>query len=800
MSKFKFRKVAVLGAGVMGAQIAAHCANANVPVILFDLPSPKSSKNAIVHQAIQRLTQLKPAPLGGKNLSECIQAANYEQDLALISQCDLIIEAIAERLDWKHDLYQKISHYIDKNSIFATNTSGLSISKLSEGLNPELKTRFCGVHFFNPPRYMHLCEIIPSATTSPDVLDHLEKFITTVLGKGVVYAKDTPNFVANRVGVAGMLAVMVEAEKFNLSFEVVDELTGSKLGRAKSATFRTADVVGLDTLQHVIATMQNGLPSDPFAALYNFPKVLTKLIELGHLGQKTKAGFFKKQGNQIFRFDLQQGVYVPATAQAEHRILEILKLKNPADRLLQLRQSQHPQGQFLWAIFRDIFHYVAIHLQSIASSAREIDLALRWGFGWDQGPFEIWQSAGWQHIAQCIQSDIQNGLALCTQPLPDWVFTGIVEQEKGVYCQRGAFSPEQNQFVLPKKLSVYERQLFRQSLFGESTVTPHAAGKTLQEDEVVRIWTHTHNDRVLILSLKTKMHVISSQVIEGIHRAITLAENNYSALVLWSPDEPFSVGADLKEMMTEYQNAGASRIEPMVAAFQNCSMALRNAQVPTVAAISGMALGGGCELAMHCSGRVATWESYLGLVEVGVGLIPAGGGLKEIAMRAAVQANQLDISDPFAFLKHGMLNVSMAKVSGSAWEAKQFGYLLPHDPIVMNSFELLYVALNYAESLAVVGHRSAWVPTVAVAGKTGIATLQAQLINLREGGLISEYDYTLGCAVAEVLCGGQIETGSKVDASWFLHLERQLFMRLLGNLNTQARIQGMLQTGQPVRN
>lgn len=801
MSKFKFRKVAVLGAGVMGSQIAAHCANAQVPVIVFDLPDKKGPKNGIVDRAIHSLTKMKPAPLGAADLAQFIQAANYEEHLALLTECDLIIEAIAERLDLKHDLYKKISNYIGKNTIFATNTSGLPISTLSEGFDQALKKRFCGVHFFNPPRYMHLCELIPSPSTEQTVLDQLETFITSVLGKGVVYAKDTPNFVANRVGVAGMLAVMVEAEKYGLSFEVVDQLTGSKLGRAKSATFRTADVVGLDTMHHVIATMQKGLPQDPFASIYEPPAVLEELIKLGNLGQKTKAGFFKKDGKNILRFDLDQGDYVPADEQADKSILDLLKIPNAADRLAKLRQSEHPQGKFLWAIFRDIFHYVAVHLQEIADSAREVDLAMRWGFGWAHGPFEIWQSAGWQQIAQWVKEDIDNGLALCAEPLPSWVFAEPVVQDKGVYSKAGAFGPVSGKFEPQKTLPVYERQLFRQTLYGESGLDPKTAGKLVEENDAARIWTQPGHDDVLIISLKTKMHAISAAAIKSIRRAIDLAEQSYKGLVIWSPDAPFSVGADLHEMSAEFQKGGAELIEPMVAAFQHCSLALRNAQVPTVAAVSGMALGGGCEFAMHCSGRVAAWESYMGLVEVGVGLIPAGGGLKEIAMRAAANTKQFEANDLLAFIKKDMMTVATAKVSGSAYEAKKLGFLQPHDPIVMNSFELLHVALNYTRCLSESGYRPPMTPPlVNVAGKTGLATIQATLLNMREGGFISDYDYTLGRAVAEVLCGGQVEAGSSVDEAWLLKLERQFFMQLLANEKTQERVAGMLKTGKPVRN
>ena len=395
MSRFNVRQVAVLGAGVMGAQIAAHLVNVRVPVVLFDLPAPTGQpgpKSAVALKAIENLKKLKPAPLGLAAEAARIRAANYEDDLALLAECDLVIEAIAERIDWKHALYEKIAPHIAPHAILATNTSGLSITALSEPLPDSLKPRFCGIHFFNPPRYMQLVELIPTPTTEARYLDQLETFATTTLGKGVVRAKDTPNFIANRVGIAGMLSTMIEAERYALPYDLVDDLTGKKLGRASSGTFRTADVVGLDTMAHVIRTMQDQLGpdrgNDPFHASFATPAVLAKLIEQGALGQKAGAGFYKKVGRDIQRLDPTKGEYVPTGAKAEPIIDRILK-KAPAERLKLLRESTNPQAQFLWAILRNAFHYAAVHLGSIADSAREVDLAMRWGFGMQQGPFEL---------------------------------------------------------------------------------------------------------------------------------------------------------------------------------------------------------------------------------------------------------------------------------------------------------------------------------------------------------------------------------------------------------------------------
>ena len=795
MSNFIVKKVAVLGAGVMGAQIAAHCVNAKVPVVLFDLPAKEGPKNGVVMRAIENLKKLSPAPLGNKDDAALIQMANYEDDLEILKSCDLVIEAIAERMDWKHDLYKKVSPFIGPNAIFASNTSGLSITTLSEGFDTDLRSRFCGVHFFNPPRYMHLVELIPTSATKPEILDQLEGFLTTALGKGVVRAFDTPNFIANRVGIFGMLATIYEAEKFGLTYDVVDDLTGSKLGRAKSGTFRTADVVGLDTMGHVIKTMQDTLPDDPFASVYKTPDVLAKLIGAGALGQKAGAGFYKKVGKDILRYDAAKGDYVPGGAQADDFIGRVLKEKDPVKRMKALRESTNPQAQFLWAIFRDAFHYIAVHLESIADNARDVDFAMRWGFGWNQGPFETWQAAGWQQIAGWVKEDIEAGRAICNAPLPAWVFDG----RSGVHTAEGSWSPAKKAYVPRSTLKVYDRQEFRAPVLGSGGADAKTAGVTVHEDDSVRIWHQ--NDDVLVISFKTKMHTIGPGVLAGLHRAVDEAEKNYKGLVIWQTDAAeggaFSAGADLQAMMPVFMSGGAKAIGPEVAKFQQATMAVKYANVPVVAAVAGLALGGGCELLMHSHKRVASVESYIGLVEVGVGLVPAGGGLKEIAVRAAADAKGNDI---LQFLKNYFLNAATANVSKSALEAKKMGYLSQDDVVVFNPYELLHVAKTQARAMYDAGFRPSLPATVPVIGRYGIGTIMAQLVNMRDGGFISAYDFKLGSMIAEIVCGGDVENGSLVNEQWLLDLERRAFVELLSNPKTQERIMGMMQTGKPVRN
>ena len=802
------RRVAVLGAGVMGAQIAAQLVNAGVAAVLFDLPAKEGPKSGIAIKAIESLKKLSPAPLGRPELAAAITPANYEEHLDLLASCELIIEAIAERMDWKHDLYRKVAPALGPQTIFASNTSGLSIGKLAEGLPAELKPRFCGVHFFNPPRYMHLVELIPTADTQPAILDTLETFLTTTLGKGVVRAKDTPNFIANRLGIFSILATFKEAERFGLGFDVVDDLTGDKLGRARSGTFRTADVVGLDTLAHVIRTMQDNL-DDPFKPVYQTPAVLKGLIDAGALGQKTGAGFYRKVGRDILKLDPATRQYVAAGKKADETVVRILKKKTWAERLQLLRESTNPQAQFVWAILRNTFHYAACYLGDIADNARDVDLAMRWGFGQKQGPFEIWEEAGWQQVAAWIAADIAEGKTLSTQPLPAWVSSGPVAERGGVHQPEGAWSPSGSRFVGRSTLAVYDRQLLRAPVFGETGPAPQALGRTVFEDESLRVWTFDAAERpgydgVLIASIRTKMNTIGPGVTAGLKRAVELAEREYQGLVIWSPGSidggPFSAGADLQAMLPVFMSGGAKAIGPEEKKLQDAMMALRYARIPTVAAVAGIALGGGCELAVHCAHRVAHLESYLGLVEVGVGLIPGAGGLTYGARRAAEENSAAPDAYILHFLSRYVMAAGTATVSKSALEAQAIGYLLPSDSIVFNIYEVLGTAILQARAMNAGNWRPALKMPFKAAGRSVRATIEAQLVGMRDGGFISAHDYLLGKTVAHVMCGGDVDSGTLIDEDWVLALEREAFVSLLQNPKTQERIMGMMQTGKPVRN
>ena len=793
--KLLVRRAAVLGAGVMGAQIAAQLTNAGIDTALFDLAAKDGDPNGIVLKAIANLGKLSPAPLAGKSLAEAIVPANYDGGLELLQGCDLVIEAIAERMDWKQDLYKKIAPHVPAHAVLASNTSGLGINALAEVLPEELRHRFCGVHFFNPPRYMHLAELIPARTTAKDVLEGLEAFLTTQLGKGVVYAKDTPNFIGNRIGVFSILATIHHTEQAGLGFDEVDALTGPLIGRPKSATYRTSDVVGLDTMVHVIRTMADTLPDDPWHGYFKSPKWLEALIAKGALGQKTGAGIFRKVGKDILVLDLKAQDYRATDRAAAPEVVEILKLKDPAEKFAKLRASEHPQAKFLWSLFRDLFHYCAYQFESIAETARDLDLAIRWGYGWTLGPFETWQAAGWKQVADWIAEDIVAGKAMSNAPLPDWVFDG----REGVHAAEGSYSPARNVKLPRSSLPVYRRQRFPDPLLGER----FDPGETVFENEGVRLWADRAGqgggDDIAVVSFKTKLHTVNDLVLDGLQEAIAIAERKFAGLVLWQPKEPFSAGADLAGALGLLQAGNVAGFEAMVANFQATSQRIKYSLVPVVAAVRGLALGGGCEFQMHSARTVAHLESYIGLVEAGVGLLPAGGGLKELAVRASDAAGAS--GDVFAELKKVFETIAMGKVSTSAIEAKELGLLRGGDVVAFNAFELLHVARAQARALAERGYRPP-LPArrIRVAGDVGIATFRMLLVNMLEGRFISDHDNEIATRIATVLCGGEVDRGAIVDEEWLLKLERRHFVELAQQPKTQERITHMLKTGKPLRN
>jgi 3-hydroxyacyl-CoA dehydrogenase len=769
----------------MGAQIAAHFANAGVPVILFDLKTKEGHPSAIASKGLAALAKMKPQPLAAQELSQYIQVANYDDNAHLLANCELIIEAIAERLDWKQSLYHQIAPHIAPTTIFATNTSGLSLAKLASVLPAQLRQQFCGVHFFNPPRYMPLVELIAAPATDAAILDQLESFLVSRLGKGVVRAKDTPNFVANRIGVFSILAIMHYQQQFALPFEVVDELTGKRVGRAKSATYRTADVVGLDTLCQVIKTMQENC-HDSFESAYSIPQWLTQLIANGQLGQKTKGGIYRKTAQGIEVISQDGTSYSLANHKASEEVVAILAAPDWATRLTKLRESLHPEAQFLWSTFRDLFHYCAVLVGQICDTPREIDLAIRRGFGWKEGPFEIWQQAGFSKITQWIQNDINANLTIGKAPLPHWVF----ECKDGVYVAGKHFSLRTHEFVSVAPLDVYKRQLFPERLLNETSLVK---SEVIYENPGVKLW-HS-GDNIGILSFKSKMNAIGMDVLSGISEALDQAAQQCDAVVIWNEGDNFSVGANLEEFGFAIMMNGQEAVEQIISlGHEIIATKLRQSPIPVVAAVKGYTFGGGCEIMLHCSQVVAALESYIGLVEAGVGLIPAWGGSTEMARRAAL------VSDSWQDFTRRYQNLAMAKVATSAYEAKAMGFLRPQDLIVMNKHELLFIAKEQAKLLALNGYQPPLDQPIKVFGKQGLANIKGFIANLFAGNQISEHDQLIAHNLAEVMCGGAIEAGTQVPSNWLLNLEKQKFAELALSEKTADRIQYMLANGKPLRN
>ncbi|MFO1257323.1 MAG: 3-hydroxyacyl-CoA dehydrogenase/enoyl-CoA hydratase family protein [Gammaproteobacteria bacterium] len=776
----RIHKVAVLGAGVMGAQIAAHFVNAGFQVILYDLPAQKGDPNSLVKGAIHALKTLSPSPLATDQTLQGIHAANYEHDLNQLTSCDLVIEAISERMDWKKSLFDKVIPHLHQTAILASNTSGLSIQALADDLPENIRSRFVGMHFFNPPRYMRLVELISHDASSTALLDHLETFLVTYLGKGVIRAKDSPNFIGNRIGVFALLTVMQYAEHYDIPPDVVDALTGSLIGRPKSGTFRTLDVVGLDTMAYVVNTMKQGLKNDPWSNRFYFPTWIEDLIHKGYLGQKTKQGVYLKKDRDILVIDRKESNYRISKPQIANEIQSIFK-STSSHWLIALKESSHPQAQFLWSAFRDLFHYSAYHLTDMANTVRDVDLAMRWGYGWQQGPFEIWQAAGWSLIADALDKTIS---------VPVWVN----EIDQGPYTLKGAWAPASKCYQARSQLPVYQRQIVAEPVLAEV----QDASKTIFETDAVKLFSISNYLDVPVLSFKTKQNTISEAVLDGIQEAIERAEVDYKGLVLWQGlDEPFSLGANLQDVLKAVAANQFEAIERVVTKFQATAIKIRASRVPIVAAIQGFTLGGGAELAMHCARRVAALETYMGLVEVGVGILPAGGGTKELAYRAARVASGKSVEP---IVTRYFEQIMKAEVSTSAREALAKDYMCRSDSIVLHSGELLYRALQEARHLSDNNYLAPNILPFAVAGRDVQANFQTHLVNLREGAFISDHDYLIGSLIAEVITGGGVPEGMCVTEEWMLEKEREMIMRLIKTKPTQQRIQHLLETGKPLRN
>ena len=804
-----FSKIAVLGSGTMGGQIAAHFANLGFEVVMFDTSHEALSKS------LNMMKKLKPTPLASQSVIGLIKTSTYDT-MDVLSRCDFIIESVVENLDIKKQLFSNIAPYVNDNAVLVTNTSGLSIQKIAEHSPESLRSRIFGVHFFNPPRYLPLVELIRTSFSDEKLLHKAEGFITSALGKEVVYAKDSPAFIANRIGVFSFLAVLKHAENFSLSADTVDALTGKRVGRPASATFRTLDVVGLDVMSNVVKNIYENAKDDPWVELFKLPDWIDNLIAEGSLGSKTKKGIYEKIGKDIYVYDPASDQYRLSDKTISSEVKKILKENgNIENSLLALSKCDDPQAQFLWSVHRDVFHYACYQLEHVAETVRCVDLALKSGFAWQRGIFEQVQLTGWSEVRDSLNMDINNGAALSSESLPSWVL-----DKSFVYSDEGAYDPNKNQYTPRSSHPVYDRQLFKPLLKGEKQ---HQQDILLDGESTKLV---DIGDGVASISFKTKMNVLSSSVLTELPKCLDFLEDNgFSALIFKQEQEHFCAGANLYEIisaiklgllekdpgMTSKAKKKAFElmhpelpklgklysIKKTVAMLQELFMRLKHGKILTIAAVDGLALGGGCELLLHCNKVVASMNSYIGLVEVGIGALPAGCGSKEMTLRAYTNKETDDI---FPLLSKYFEQIAMAKVSASALEAKEMGYLKADDVIIANPNELLYVAKQQALALLDSGFKSPLDSTFKVVGKAGYANIMAQVANLHEGHFISEHDNYIVTHLAKVMTGSKVEENTTVNSQMILDLERKYFIKLLSTKKTQDRIEYMLRNSKPLRN
>lgn len=804
-----FSKIAVLGSGTMGGQIAAHFANLGFEVVMFDTSHEALSKS------LNMMKKLKPTPLASQSVIGLIKTSTYDT-MDVLSKCDFIIESVVENLDIKKQLFSNIAPYVNDDAVLVTNTSGLSIQKIAEHSPESLRSRIFGVHFFNPPRYLPLVELIRTSFSDEKLLYKAEGFITSALGKEVVYAKDTPAFIANRIGVFSFLAVLKHAENFSLSADTVDALTGKRIGRPASATFRTLDVVGLDVMSNVVKNIYKNAKDDPWVELFKLPDWIDNLIAKGSLGSKTKKGIYEKVGKDIYVYDPVSDQYRLSDKTISSEVKKILKENgNIENSLLALSKCDDPQAQFLWSVHRDVFHYACYQLEHIAETVRCVDLALKSGFAWQRGIFEQVQLTGWSEVRDSLNVDINNGKSLSSESLPSWVL-----DKSFVYSDEGAYDPNKNKYIPRSSHPVYDRQLFKPLLKGEKQ---HQQDILLDGESTKLV---DIGDGVASISFKTKMNVLSSSVLTELPKCLDFLEDNgFNALIFKQEQEHFCAGANLYEIISaiklgllEKDPGIASKakkkafevmhpelpklgklysIKKTVAMLQELLMRLKHGRILTIAAVDGLALGGGCELLLHCNKVVASMNSYIGLVEVGIGALPAGCGSKEMALRAYLNKETDDI---FPLLSKYFEQIAMAKVSASALEAKEMGYLRDDDVIIANPNELLYVAKQQALALLDSGFKSPLDSTFKVVGKAGYANIMAQVANLYEGHFMSEHDNYCVTRLARVMTGSKVEENTTVNSQMILDLEREYFIKLLGTQKTQDRIEYMLRNSKPLRN
>ncbi|MGH9344264.1 MAG: 3-hydroxyacyl-CoA dehydrogenase NAD-binding domain-containing protein [Terriglobia bacterium] len=800
------RRVGVLGAGTMGSQIAAHLANARVPCVLLDRlpisPAPEEEKKNLtladppVRDHLARLgveTALKSRPAAFFIFANAslITTGNFDDHLKLLQDCDWIIEAVTEHLDVKRALLKKVEPFIPPGAIISSNTSGISLASIAQGLCADLRRSWLGTHFFNPPRYMKLLEIIPTPETLPELVERISWFGDEVLGKGIVVAKDRPNFIANRIGVFVHLATLEIMQEEGLSIEEIDGLTGPAMGLPKSATFRTADLVGLDVMAQVVKNLYESLPGDERRESFHLPPFMERMIERGLLGQKTGQGFYKRfasdggDRSEILTLDLGTFAYRPRQKPRLDALEMVESIEGARQRVRVLFQAQGRVGKFYQKLLGRTFHYAASRIPEISDDLVSVDNAMRWGFNWDCGVFELWDAIGVETVAARWRDQ-----QIATPPLVEEL---LAAGKKSFYLES---SGRKSVFDLRRAnyVSVKERAgvLLLASLKSSGCEVKRNPGASLID----------LGDGVLCLEFHSKMNTIGPDTIQMIHFGLKELEENFEAMVVGNQDENFSAGANLLLLLLSIQEGEWDEIGRAVRAFQDANMSLKYAPRPVVAAPFGLTLGGGAEISLHCARRVAAAETYMGLVEAGVGLIPAGGGTKEMLIRAMDSVAKDDDADAFLPLRSVFKNIGMAKASTSAAEARKLGYLSPEDAVCMNRDRQIASAKQTALDLVRPGYRpSEPRDDVPVLGEPALAKMKLFLHLMRRGEYISDHDTLVATKLAEVFSGGgEFKSPGSVSEQYLLDLEREAFLSLCGEKKTAERIQYMLKNGKPLRN
>jgi 3-hydroxyacyl-CoA dehydrogenase len=777
------KKVCVVGAGVMGQAIAAHMANAGIDCHLLDLPSAGSEKNAIAIGAIGKIASSKPALAFNKAVLSRITPGNTD-DLGFLPSCDLVIEAIIEQLPAKRAMFDKLAPHLGPHTIVASNTSGLSIKDMLAGQSPSFCERFLVMHFFNPVRYLHLLEVVPGPTTKPEIVAKMKEFGTTKLGKGVVIGKDTPNFIANRIGVYGMMEAMRAVTHGGFSIEEVDAVFGAKLGRPKSAIFRTADVVGLDTFIHVAQNCYDNLPKDECHEIFQIPEFLKTMVQQGSLGQKSGQGFYKKSGENILALDPKTLTYREKASVRFESMGEIRMMSSLAEKMRYMYFAKDRAGQLFFDMCSKICIYSANRLGEIADSIADIDNALAWGFGWEMGPFKTWDAIG-------VEQSVSRMSELGYKVTP-WVLEMLASGRKSFYQERDGvvdiYQPGTKSST-PVKFDQREWRLDHLRV-----------AKKLVADTDAYSLIDAGNG-ALIVEFHTKMNAIDLDVLAGINRGIDLCEaGQFEALVIGNEGANFSVGANLLLLYMAASQNMWDEIDKTVRSFQSTCTRLKYCPVPTVSAPFQLTLGGGCEISMWCDRIHAQAETYIGLVEVGVGLIPGGGGNIEMLARTLQGAIDSPTFVTEHMLQRALETIAMAKVATSAREAQDLLYFDQRDSFSMNHRFHLHDACQVAMDMVKAGYRPPERRKFRLPGKNAYATFAMGLQPLLHGGFISEHDYKISLKVAHVLTGGNTNSYELLSEERVLDLEREAFLSLCGEEKTQQRIAYMLENNKPLRN